>query len=85
MASAAILRETRRGSGGGWAVISKDSSEMETFSAWGAWTTDLASAHRSSLGCWCAVARLNDLYAREVKDSTWLWPSPAHASARERK
>ena len=46
MASAAILRETRRGPGGGWAVISKDGSEMETFLSPGRGnTTDLASAH----------------------------------------
>ena len=82
MTSAAILRESRRAPGGGWAVISKVRSEMETFLSPGR-GTPIWLLGISSLGSWRVTARLNDLYARELKDGTWLGQPDARLRTRE--
>lgn len=69
------------GPGGGSAVISKDRSEMGTFLSLGRGTPIWLVC--ISVGYWRVAARLNDLYARELKDSTWLGQPGARLRTRE--
>lgn len=68
--------------GGRWVVISKVPSGMETFLSPGR-GTPIWLLGISSLGSWRVTARLNDLYARELKYGTWLGQPDARLRTRE--